>query len=71
MKKIIGALLTAIALLCLGGCGSTQKLVLDEVKTYEITSQITSLDIRINAADLKIECGETFSVVSNLKELEV
>ena len=71
MKKIIGALLTAIALLCLAGCGIDRTLVLDEAKTYEITSQITSLDIRINAAELKIECGETFSVVSNLKELEV
>ena len=71
MKKIIGALLTAVSLLCLAGCGSTQKLVLDEAKTYEITSQVRSLDIRINAAELKIECGETFSVVSNLKYLEV
>ena len=71
MKKIIGALLTAISLLCLAGCGIDRTLVLDEAKTYEITSQITSLDIRINAAELKIECGETFSVVSNLKELEV
>ena len=71
MKKIIGALLTAISLLCLAGCGSTQKLVLDEAKTYEITSQITSLDIRINAADLKIEYADAFSVVSNLKNLEV
>lgn len=71
MKKIIGALLTAIALLCLPGCGSTQRLVLDEAKTYEITSQISSLDIRINAAELKIEYADDFSVVSNLKNLEV
>jgi len=71
MKKIIAALMAAISLLCLAGCGSAQKLVLDEAKTYEITSQISALDIRINAADLRIEYGETFSVVSDLKELEV
>ena len=71
MKKIIGALLTAIALLCLAGCGIDRTLVLDEAKTYEITSQVRSLDIRINAADLKIEYADDFSVVSNLKNLEV
>ena len=71
MKKRIAALLLAIALLCLTGCGSVRDLVLDEAKTYEITAQIRSLDIRINAADLKIEYGEKCSVVSNLKNLEV
>jgi len=71
MKKIIGALLSAITLLCLAGCGGVRDLVLDEPVTYEITSQISSLDIRINAAELEIGYGETFSVVSNLKELEV
>ena len=71
MKKIAAALLSAISLLCLAGCGGVRDLVLDEVKTYEIGSQIGSLDIRINAADLRIECGETFSVESNLKYLEV
>ena len=71
MKKIIGALLTAIALLCLAGCGIDRTLVLDEAKTYEITSQVRSLDIRINAAELKIEYADDFSVVSNLKNLEV
>ena len=71
MKKIIGALLTAISLLCLAGCGIDRTLVLDEAKSYEITSQISSLDIRINAADLKIEYADAFSVVSNLKNLEV
>lgn len=71
MKKRIAALLLATAVLCLTGCGSVRDLVLEEAKTYEITAQIRSLDIRINAADLKIEYGEKCSVVSNLKDLEV
>jgi len=66
MKKIIGALLSAITLLCLAGCGGVRDLVLDEPVTYEITSQISSLDIRINAAELEIGYGETFSVVGDL-----
>ena len=65
MKKIFSAFLAAVISLCLPGCGSTQRPVLDEVKTYEITSQITSLDIRINAAELKLEYADAFSVVSN------
>ena len=70
MKKLIAILLSAILLVCFAGCGK-QDLVLDEAKTYEVTSEIHSLDIRINAADFKIERGEAFSVVSNLKNLEV
>lgn len=70
MKKVIAILLSAILPVCLVGCGK-QDLVLDEAKTYEVTSEIHSLDIRINAADFKIERGEDFSVVSNLKNLKV
>ena len=70
MIKHIAVILSTILLICLVGC-SNQDLVLDEAKTYDTTSEIKSLDIRINAADFKIEYAEKFSVVSNLKNLEV
>lgn len=71
MKKIIAIILSAILLTCLAGCSSNQDLVLDEIKTYDITTEIKSLDIRFNGADFKIEYGDKFSVESNLAKLEV
>ena len=70
MKKIITVIISAILLVCLVGCGK-ENAVLDETKTYEITSEIHSLDIRINAADFKIVSADEFSVESNLKYLSV
>ena len=71
MKRFIAIILLAILLTCLAGCNNYQDIVLSEAKTYEITSDIHSMYIRINAADIKIERGKEFSVVSNLKNLEV
>ena len=51
MKRIITVIISAILLACLVGC-STQDVVWDKTKTYEITSEIHSLDIQINAAVL-------------------
>lgn len=70
MKKIITVITLAILIVCLAGC-SKQDVVLDETKTYEITSEIHSLDVRINAADFKIVSADEFSVESNLKYLSV
>lgn len=70
MKKVIAIVLLAILIVSITGCGD-KRGVLDEAKTYDIASEIKSLDIRINAADLKIEYGDKFSVLSNLKNLEV
>lgn len=44
---------------------------MDETKTYEITSEIHSLDVQINAADFKIVSADEFLVESNLKFLSV
>lgn len=71
MKKLIVLIFTAILLICLAGCSNNQDLVLDEIKTYDITTEIKSLDIRFNGADFKIEYGDKFSVESNLAKLEV
>ena len=70
MKKIITVITLAILIVCLAGC-SKQDVVLDETKTYEITSEIHSLDVQINAADFKIVSADEFSVESNLKYLSV
>ncbi|MBQ7356324.1 MAG: DUF4097 family beta strand repeat protein [Clostridia bacterium] len=44
---------------------------LDETKTYEISGDITELDIEISAADFTVEYGDAFRVESNLRRLEV
>lgn len=70
MKRIITVIISAILLVCLVAC-SKQDVVLDESKTYEITSEIHSLDVQINAADFKIVSADDFLVESNLKYLSV
>lgn len=45
--------------------------VTDEIQAYEISENITSLDIEIGAADFNIVSGKSFSVESNLKHLTV
>ena len=69
MKKYIVTILVFL-LLALASCAK-ENVVLDDSKTYEITSDIHSLDIQINAASFKIEHGDKFSVESNLKYLSV
>ncbi len=41
------------------------------MKTYTVTSEISSLCLNINAADITVKQGEAFSVESNLKYLTV
>ena len=70
MKKYIVTIVIFLLLLALASCAN-ENVVLDDSQTYEITSDIHSLDIQINAADFKIEHGDGFSVESNLKYLSV
>ena len=70
MTKYILVAVIILALVALVGCVS-QRDVVGEYKTYEITSDIKSLDININAADFVIEHSEKFSVESNLIYLSV
>ena len=70
MKKYIVTILVFFLLLALASCAN-ENVVLDDSQTYEITSDIHSLDIQINAADFKIKHGDAFSVESNLKYLSV
>lgn len=70
MKKYIVTILVFLLLFALVSCAN-ENVVLDDSQTYEISSDIHSLDIQINAADFKIEHGDKFSVESNLKYLSV
>ena len=45
--------------------------VTEDIKTYSVSSEIQSLEVKINAADFTIKPGENFSVESNLKHLTV
>lgn len=45
--------------------------VTEDIKTYSVSADIKSLEIKINAADFTIKQGESFSVESNLKHLTV
>ena len=70
---IIGAVLGAVGLLgvLFTKDDATQEADIGDMKTYSITSEIHSLNIRINAADFCIKDGTVFSVESNLKNLGV
>ncbi len=65
---IIGGILSAAGLF--GGLLAGDAVV-EDIKTYSVTSEIHNLNIRINAADLYIKEGDAFSVESNLKHLKV
>lgn len=65
---IISGVLSAVGLF--GGIFNSDA-VTDDLKTYAVSADITSLDIEINAADFTIKQGECFSVESNLKHLTV
>ena len=45
--------------------------VIEDIKTYSVSSEIQNLEVKINAADFTIKQGESFSVESNLKHLTV
>ncbi len=65
---IIGGILGALGIAC-GFFGDDG--VLDGMKTYEISENITDIRIEINAADLTVSTADGFSLESNLKYLSV
>ena len=70
---IIGGILSAVGVLggiFLGG-DRAETDATGDMKTYAVSSGISQLQIRINAADLTIKEGSAFSVESNLKHLTV
>lgn len=71
--SIVGGILSAVGFL--GSLFSDDDAewgdVIGETKTYTVSSEISDLNIQINAADFYIKEGNSFSVESNLKNLEV
>ena len=71
--SIVGGILSAVGLL--GSLFSDDDAewgdVIGETKTYTVSSEISDLNIQINAADFYIKEGNSFSVESNLKNLEI
>lgn len=66
--SIIGGILGTVGMIF--GMADSEA-VMDSVKTYEISQDITALDIQINAADMTVKLSDSFSVESNLKALTV
>lgn len=67
MKKCLTVILLLMVLL-LSGC-TAESIVLDSPKSYELSDDIHSLELQINAADIKIVTADDFALMSNLKTL--
>lgn len=70
MKKLISIIIAFIMSLTMVGCVG-ENVVLSESKTYDVTTQITSLNLELKAGEFNIKNGESFLVESNLKHLKV
>ena len=70
MKRFSALLLALVMLFSLCGC-HRRDAVLSESWTYAAEGEITSLNIRIGAADFRLRAGDAFAVESNLKYLSV
>ena len=66
--SIIGGILGALGIF---GAFFGNDIVSDETTVYSVSGDIRSLDIEINAADITVKEGDSFSVESNLKKLRV
>ena len=61
----------ALSMLGLFGNFFGGNAVTKDATTYDVSSDINTLKVEINAADFQVKQGETFSVESNLKHLTV
>ncbi len=66
--SIIGGIISAVGLF--SGLLDNDA-VTDEMKTYDISEPVVSLDIVVGAADFTVEKADSFRIVSNLKNLRV
>lgn len=66
--SIISGILGIVAIF--GGFSDSAE-VLDEIKGYTFSNNITEIKVEISAADFQIKAGENFSVESNIKNLNV
>lgn len=70
MKKLLSIIITLVLSLTMIGCIG-ENVVLSESKTYNVTTQITTLNLELKAGEFNVKNGETFLVESNLKHLSV
>ncbi len=72
-RKAIAVILLIIFICAAGNIGGYMFSTVTtlEMKSYTVTSDIKSLYVNINAADITVKQGEAFSVESNLKYLTV
>ena len=70
MKKIAFILLLVMFVSSLASC-KRESAVLDESKTYSVSSEIHSLEINLISANVLIKHADKIYVESNLKHLEV
>ena len=66
--SIIGGILSVFGLF--GGFFGGDA-VTEDIKTFSVSADIQSLEVKIHAADFTVKPGESFSVESNLKHLTV
>ncbi len=80
MKRLIAVMLMLLMLASLfGGCDIKQMVskvyvndaVMDTVQLYDVGSEIRSLNIKVNAAELTIGQADRFMVQTNLRYVEV
>lgn len=72
-KWLTGAVATALFFSAgfYAGCNKKDESLLEEMKTYVLTSDICHMQIEVKAANVQILTGEEFYVESNLKYLTV
>ncbi len=70
MKRIVAVAAAVLILLTFSSC-FLENVVSEETTAYDIPSDIHTLTLQINAADVRIEHGDRFAVESNLKHLSV
>lgn len=80
MKKLIAITLVLVLLLpVLAGCDLEETVskvyvndaVMDSVELYDVTSEIRSMNIKVNAAEVTIQQADRFFVQTNLRYLKV
>lgn len=69
--SVIGGILNAVMSVSVFFGDNDDGDVVGDMKTYDVSTDITKLDIEIYASDFKIVSGETFSVKSNNNYISV
>ncbi len=77
--KVAATVLAVFLIVCIFGTAATalftlfgiNEVTVGETKVYDVSNDVTVLEIDINNADFVIQTGEKFSIESNIKNLTV